>query len=127
MANRQRGQPKKFKKEVFSDLVLKYFKELWSKQDAGESDELFIKWIVPFLLGGAVTFSGTMLIKIKAISCHHFFTATTEKFGCQKIFTLALVLAGAFRFFSIISATLLNSSSEIMRGIPSGIFLPLYV
>lgn len=38
MANRQRGQPKKFKKEVFSDLVLKYFKELWSKQDAGESD-----------------------------------------------------------------------------------------
>lgn len=29
--------------------------------------ELFIKWLVPFLLGGAVTFSGTMLIRIKAI------------------------------------------------------------
>ena len=29
--------------------------------------ELFIKWLVPFLLGAAVTFTGTMLLRIKAI------------------------------------------------------------
>lgn len=29
--------------------------------------ELIIKWLVPFLLGGAVTFSGTMMLRIKAI------------------------------------------------------------
>ena len=29
--------------------------------------ELIIKWIVPFILGGAVTFVGTMTLRIKAI------------------------------------------------------------
>lgn len=29
--------------------------------------ELFIKWLVPFILGAAVTFAGTMMLRIKAI------------------------------------------------------------
>ena len=28
--------------------------------------ELFIKWLIPFLLGAAVTFFGTMMLRIKA-------------------------------------------------------------
>ena len=29
--------------------------------------DTFISWLIPFLCGGAVTFAGTMLIKLKAI------------------------------------------------------------
>ncbi len=29
--------------------------------------ELFLKWLIPFLCGSAVAFAGTMMIKLKAI------------------------------------------------------------
>ena len=29
--------------------------------------DTFLSWLIPFLCGGAVTFAGTMLIKLKAI------------------------------------------------------------
>lgn len=29
--------------------------------------EIFIKWLIPFICGGAVTFAGTMLVKQRAI------------------------------------------------------------
>ena len=47
--------------DTLSPAAKKSFKEAEAMLDT------FISWLIPFLCGGAVTFAGTMLIKLKAI------------------------------------------------------------